>query len=160
MACIAWLTVCVWAQVVVFTFWLVCMLFFIDGQHLRRSARIGWIFSAAFSCLWSYLWNYLGYWAIQTQNAIWTIIFVVCEGCWLFSLLGNIFYAFDWMAVSMMFLFAGISYIVLTISAAHVVIFGAIAWHKGGGVERAQQQGQAAMESARDRGGGSSSESE
>jgi hypothetical protein len=76
------------------------------------------------------------------------------QALWTLSLLSNTLYAFDWMSVSFMFFFAAWAYMVLTVSAAHVVVFGGVAWHKSGGVERAQQQGQAAVEMARNRSGG------
>lgn len=146
---VAWLSVAVWLEVCIgiafFVFGLledgiaitaeVCVSDGRGGQMCAegvtdRVAPIDILISSAIKLCWCYIWNYVGYWALETKNNVWSIVYLVLELLNAIALLMYALASFSFAEYAILFVITGIGYLLSAFSAFHIVIFGSIALSK------------------------------
>eukprot|EP01052_Picozoa_sp_SAG31_P041360 SAG31_NODE_6251_length_2102_cov_1.415876_1_plen_300_part_00 len=82
-----------------------------------------------------FIWNYVGYWAFETKNGVWTILYLVGQFIWAITLFLSCLASFNYMTFNGIFIVTAVLYLLTVIAAFKTVIFGSICiskLHHGG----------------------------
>ena len=157
-AFLAWLTMTVWLTVIGGGLMFLVMLLEdgiqVDAQvqspGTGRISPIDTLISCAIEAAWCYIWSYIGYWAIETNNGIWAVLFIVGQFITTLALLLQSMNCFDYMTgltvqtglsapypsevevtpPAPLFAVPAVTYLLNFVAATHVMVFAAITLSK------------------------------